>query len=56
MKVVCITDELNHYYDKGVEYEVYRWEKEYDNIWIKDNLGGSDCWGEKVFLTYFKWL
>lgn len=55
MKVVCMTDELNHY-DKGTEYDVYKWEKEDDNIWIKDNLSGSDCWGEKTFLKYFKWL
>lgn len=55
MEVVCITDELNHY-DKGSRYEVYRWEKEDDNIWITDNLGGSDCWREKTFLEYFKWI
>ena len=55
MKAICITDELD-YYDKGVKYEVYRWEKEDDNIWIKDNLGNSDCYGEKAFLMQFKWI
>lgn len=53
MEVICITDDLNHY-DKGETYLVYKWDKESDSVWIKDNLGGSDCWGEEKFLEYFK--
>jgi len=53
MEVICTTDELEHY-DYGDAYEVYRWDKEDDNIWITDDLGGSDCWGEETFLKYFK--
>ncbi|BAV39182.1 hypothetical protein BPT24_059 [Tenacibaculum phage pT24] len=55
IEVTCITDDLEHY-DKGETYSVYRWEKDDDCIWIKDNLGGSDCWGKEKFDEYFKGL
>jgi len=55
MKAICITVELDHY-DKGETYEVDRIDKPSGDVWIKDNLLGSDCWGVEIFLRYFKYV
>ena len=55
MEVVCIVNDMEHF-TENKKYVVYSYEKEKDNIWIKDDKGGSDCYSEEVFLYNFKWI